>query len=284
MKKIILLFFVLVISLSFVLAQWEDREYCELSNRYYYTNYTNISYAMEMCKAECPCYSDGITINLDKCTEQYYWSIYEPWGVQCGPCENYTSYWINYMTACQNLPTGLRTFWNSTPGYKMIYFDNGLNWILETDWFNQYCGDGIVQGNEECDDMFNNGMSGYCNLNCSGMMDMFCGDGNCDEDYGENCSTCPEDCGECKKEKEGNGGGGGGGGGGRSGGFLYTPPETNLISEPEAEEKPGEILIEKIPETKDGFMGFVEKGWLLINLIVVSFLVLILILIIINKR
>lgn len=34
-----------------------------------------------------------------------------------------------------------------------------------------------------------------CYLNCSYLP--FCGDGKCDADLGENCSTCPVDCGQC---------------------------------------------------------------------------------------
>jgi len=37
-----------------------------------------------------------------------------------------------------------------------------------------------------------------------------CGDGNCDEDAGESCSSCPEDCGACPPSGGPSGGGGGG--------------------------------------------------------------------------
>ena len=40
----------------------------------------------------------------------------------------------------------------------------------------------------------------------------YCGDGNCDSDVGESCSTCPQDCGSCPSSGGSSGGGGGGGG------------------------------------------------------------------------
>jgi len=55
------------------------------------------------------------------------------------------------------------------------------------------CGDGVVEGGEVCDDGGNNGDYGFCDEDCSGMID--CGDGVCDAE--EDCSTCANDCGVC---------------------------------------------------------------------------------------
>ena len=42
---------------------------------------------------------------------------------------------------------------------------------------------------------------------------VICGDGICDSDYGESCSNCVTDCGQCPSTQTTTGGGGGGGGG-----------------------------------------------------------------------
>jgi hypothetical protein len=65
-----------------------------------------------------------------------------------------------------------------------------------------YCGDGIKNGDEKCDDSTKNGNSGYCYSDCSGR----CGDGDLNADQGEECDppgvtnpseptrTCEADC------------------------------------------------------------------------------------------
>jgi len=48
-----------------------------------------------------------------------------------------------------------------------------------------YCGDGIANGTEACDDGVNDGTYGTCDPNCTPAAR--CGDGNVDTDYGEEC-------------------------------------------------------------------------------------------------
>ena len=68
-----------------------------------------------------------------------------------------------------------------------------------------YCGDGIVNGDEECETCSDCGEGYYCS-DCMCYPEegpsCYCGDGSCN--CGETCSTCSQDCGTC-------GGGGGGG-------------------------------------------------------------------------
>jgi len=56
----------------------------------------------------------------------------------------------------------------------------------------------------------------FCAVDCS--FNECSGNGVCDEDIGETCSTSPEDCGTCPPPGNGGGGGNSGGGGGNSGG------------------------------------------------------------------
>jgi len=61
-----------------------------------------------------------------------------------------------------------------------------------------FCGDGIVEGDEVCDDGEDNGNYGFCKIDCSGI-GPHCGDSVCDAD--EDCLSCPVDCGECAPEE-----------------------------------------------------------------------------------
>jgi cysteine-rich repeat protein len=62
------------------------------------------------------------------------------------------------------------------------------------------CGDGIVAFGEECDDGINDGGYGECAPGC--VWDMYCGDGEIQEEYGEECDDgnfrngdeCPSSC------------------------------------------------------------------------------------------
>jgi len=117
-------------------------------------------------------------------------------------CEN----WNMYYQRCDGSWTD---FDNAT-------IDKDLNKVtVYTDSFSAYglgeenttavCGNGIVEGSEECD-----GNSEPCNTTdnrtgtrtCSSsctwnacVANPYCGDGSCDN--GETCSSCPEDCGMC---------------------------------------------------------------------------------------
>jgi len=53
------------------------------------------------------------------------------------------------------------------------------------------CGNGTVEGDEECDDGAKLPDDG-CDENCQ--VETFCGDGTCDQDDGETCESCPDDC------------------------------------------------------------------------------------------
>ena len=70
----------------------------------------------------------------------------------------------------------------------------------------EYCGDGVVNGPEVCDDGENNGQYGYCNSDCSGPTEAVCGNGTvegdetCDDGNtidGDGCSS------ECQEEETG---------------------------------------------------------------------------------
>ena len=53
------------------------------------------------------------------------------------------------------------------------------------------CGDGAQSGTEQCDD--GNNISGDgCSMDC--YVEFICGNRTCDEDKGENCNLCPQDC------------------------------------------------------------------------------------------
>jgi fibro-slime domain-containing protein len=58
-----------------------------------------------------------------------------------------------------------------------------------------YCGDGITNGTEACDDGVNDGTYGNCGLNCTA--GPRCGDGNVDTDYGEECEPTMSDDPNC---------------------------------------------------------------------------------------
>ena len=57
-----------------------------------------------------------------------------------------------------------------------------------------YCGDGVTNGPETCDDGANDGTYGTCNPDCTPAPK--CGDGNVDADYGEECEPDPNISGE----------------------------------------------------------------------------------------
>ncbi len=64
-----------------------------------------------------------------------------------------------------------------------------------------YCGDSNTNGEEECDDGDNNGEYDYCLADCSGD-GAFCGDEACDAE--EDCSSCESDCGTCDTSSDEN--------------------------------------------------------------------------------
>jgi fibro-slime domain-containing protein len=59
----------------------------------------------------------------------------------------------------------------------------------------EYCGDGIKNGNEACDDGVNDGTYGTCGVGCTPAAK--CGDGNVDGDYGEECEPKMTDDPDC---------------------------------------------------------------------------------------
>jgi len=84
---------------------------------------------------------------------------------------------------------------------------------------------GLCEINSDCDDSNPNTTDTCTNSRtasavCVNTPISFCGDGDCNNDEGETCSTCSQDCGVCA-----TGGGTGGGGGGGGGGFIPSPPE-----------------------------------------------------------
>jgi hypothetical protein len=70
------------------------------------------------------------------------------------------------------------------------------------------CGNGVRESGESCDNGPSNGVAcvanyndfcNYCSSECQ-VINVYgprCGDGNCDESYGESCSSCESDCGAC---------------------------------------------------------------------------------------
>ncbi|HEX7597711.1 MAG TPA: DUF4215 domain-containing protein, partial [Polyangia bacterium] len=59
----------------------------------------------------------------------------------------------------------------------------------------EYCGDGIQNGNEPCDDGVNDGTYGTCGPNCTPPPE--CGDGVVQTDYGEECEPSASDDPDC---------------------------------------------------------------------------------------
>ncbi len=74
------------------------------------------------------------------------------------------------------------------------------------------CGDGIKNGQEECDGTDGVGTNQSCSETCTLTNLLYCGDGSCNND--ETCSSCSQDCGSC------GGGGGGSSSGGGGGGII----------------------------------------------------------------
>jgi len=142
----------------------------------------------------------------------------------------------------------------------------------------------ILKNNQSCEDcliIFYNNTSKEILFNVRGFtiyeVIEGCGDGNCDSDKGETCSTCPEDCNVCETK-----GGNNGRGGGRSSskkipnktpeGLRYSANfsndpvlnlSTNLSSEPQFKE-PQKTSLKKILANK---IKELEKSGLLIYII-----------------
>jgi hypothetical protein len=81
----------------------------------------------------------------------------------------------------------------------------------------------------------------------------FCGDGICQGDRGETCSTCLADCGACSSPKGGGGGGSSGGGGASTASTGTGSATQETEQEQTAEDETEEI---DIPETKEENKGF----------------------------
>lgn len=79
-----------------------------------------------------------------------------------------------------------------------------------------YCGDGVVDTGEECDEGTENGVPcnpptyggqcTYCSVSCDEitLFSPYCGDGICQAIYDENPITCPADCGGNQTNQTGN--------------------------------------------------------------------------------
>ena len=62
------------------------------------------------------------------------------------------------------------------------------------------CGDGVCSSNENCQNCLKDcacGSGQYCSPTLKACTPRPCGDGKCDKGIGEDCNTCPSDCGEC---------------------------------------------------------------------------------------
>lgn len=92
---------------------------------------------------------------------------------------------------------------------------DGINFLNHHQEIEPYCGDGIINGSEKCDDGNNISEDG-CSSVCQ--TEPFCGDSVCSNN--ETCSLCSQDCGSC----------GGGGGYHASVRIIKTPSAYSLNS------------------------------------------------------
>lgn len=118
------------------------------------------------------------------------------------------------------------------PVAKANYFNTSVQVYI--------CGNGIIEGDELCDDGNKNGVYAFnakdknCNTSCNSWAP-YCGDGIVQSEYGEECDDGNninyDGCSAiCTKEVPGGGGGGGSGGGGGGGGGYNPPPVSTVIN------------------------------------------------------
>jgi len=75
----------------------------------------------------------------------------------------------------------------TTDPYLVVTYSCDLGW--SGDYCDKTtCGDGIIAGDESCDDEVNNGQIGFCNAKCTGI--------ECDPKFNQECLSIPNSCGD----------------------------------------------------------------------------------------
>lgn len=116
---------------------------------------------------------------------------------------------------CSSSTCTLISYSGGTAVFSVLYFQSSsvTNYSIgDGEIPDEFCGDEICNNGEDCSSC--PGDCGVC---------LYCGDGICNN--GETCSSCPGDCGTC------GGSGGGGGGGGSEGPIIPPRPPTPNVTQ-----------------------------------------------------